>query len=81
MKQNCKYNRIRDYAKVQPTGWVDLASANANSSLDAQIGPSEEHFNGINDPNSIGCRPRDNFELMQANKAIAEYVPPKSNEE
>ena len=80
MRQCCKYDSSRDYAKVQPFGWVDLASANATSSLDAQIGPSEEHFNGIKDPNSIGVRPNDVFEQMQANKVIAGYVPPKNEE-
>lgn len=77
MKVYCKYNSKCDLQKVDQTGYVDLAAANAESTIPAGIALSEEKFNGIDDPRSIGVRPGDQFEAAQAAKVITGYKPPK----
>ena len=76
----CEFDPIRDFEAVSQTGFVDLKAANVSSSIPAIDGLSEEHYNGIEDPRSIGARPSDDFEAMQANKAIVGYKAPAKNE-
>lgn len=78
MIQECKYNPERDIQKVDPTGYIDLVKANQTGSVPASIQADESRFNGIDDPASIGFRPRDQFEAMQANRAIVGYKPASS---
>lgn len=80
MRVECKYDPKRDIQQVEPFGSVDLASMNASSSVPAVVPLSEEKYNGIDDPNSIAGRPSDQFDAMQANKAIVGYKPPKKDE-
>lgn len=70
------YDAERDIAAVEQTGYVDLKAANASSSIPAVDGLEDERYNGIEDPRSIGTRPSDQFEAMQANKSIAGYKAP-----
>lgn len=77
---NPHYDPTRDLRAVDQTGFVDLAVANSMNSLPANITAHELSFNGIEDPNSIGLRPSDQFEAAQASKAIVDYVPPKKEE-
>ena len=74
------YDPERDIQAVDQTGYVDLKKANAESVVPAVEGLTEERFNGIDDPNSIGSRPSDVFEQMQANKAIVGYKAPSSSD-
>lgn len=76
MKCICKYDPVRDLMAVDPTGYVDLVKANQNSSIDVPVALTEQQFNDIEDPRSIGARPSDDFELMQANRAIVDYQAP-----
>lgn len=73
----CYFDPARDIRAVEPTGWVDLAKANAMNSIPAQLQGSDLSYNGIDDPNSIGGRPSDIFEAAQASKVIVDYKPPK----
>lgn len=73
----CKYDPIKDISPVDPTGWVDLAQANAMNSLPANLQVEQLSFNEIEDPNSIGGRPSDVFEAAAMSKSIADYVPEK----
>lgn len=81
MLQEISYNPIADMQEVEPFGFIDLVTANATSSVSPVNGASEPHYNGIEDPRSIGTRPSDIFEEMQANKAIFGYQAPKKTEE
>lgn len=76
-----KYNPERDIQAVEQFGFVDLASANATSSVPGSLDTSDLSFNGIDDPNSIGGRASDVFEAGMMSKAIEGYVPPKKNAE
>lgn len=78
MLQEIKYNPISDIQEVEPFGFIDLVAANATSSVSPVNGISEARYNGIEDPRSIGARPSDIFEEMQANKAIFGYKPPQN---
>lgn len=71
------YNPERDIQAVEQTGFVDLKAANVSSSIPAIDGLEDERYNGIEDPRSIGTRPSDQFEAMQANKSIAGYKAPE----
>lgn len=70
----------RDIQAVEQVGFVDLKAANVSSSIPAIDGIEEERYNGIDDPRSIGARPSDQFEAMQANKSIVGYNAPSSDE-
>lgn len=78
MLQDIKYNPDSDLQEVEPFGFIDLVTANATSSVSPVNGVSEPRYNGIEDPRSIGTRPSDVFEEMQANKAIFGYKPPQN---
>lgn len=77
MVQECNYDPIRDVMPVDQYGYVDIVKANAESAIVDPIQLVEERFNDIDDPRSIGVRPSDVFEEMQANKAIVGYQAPK----
>lgn len=75
MKQICKFDPQRDVMAVDPSGYADLVKANQTNSIDGLAQATEGRSNGIEDPRSIGTRPDDVFEAMQAQKAAAGYVP------
>lgn len=77
MVQECEYNPDKDLVPVSQYGYVDIVKANATSKVDSVDSLVEERFNDIDDPRSIGERPSDEFEMMQANKVVSSYVPPK----
>lgn len=68
---------MRDVAPVDQFGFVDLCKAHATSTITPPDVAKDAQFNGIEDPRSIGDRPNDAFELMQANKAIVDYKAPE----
>lgn len=80
MVQICDYNPVTDFAPVEQSGFIDLAAANAASSIPADIANAEQRYNGIEDPNSIAGRPSDAFEAAQMSKVIAGYKAPAKNE-
>ena len=73
-----EYNPERDLCTVEQFGYVDLQKANATSTVDVEVSVLEERFNNIDDPRSIGDRPSDIFEEMQANTVIVNYKAPDS---
>lgn len=78
IQDNIEYDPIRDLQPVDQVGAVDLVKAHAMGSLPSNIESGDLLYNEIDDPRSIGARPSDTFEAAQASKAIANYVPPKS---
>lgn len=72
---DCFYDPDRDISEVDPFGSVDLAKMHATGSVPASVPVTEERFNGIENPNSIAGRVSDDFDAMQANKAILAYKP------
>lgn len=74
----CKYDPERDIAEVNDYGFVDIVKANQTSTIDAPLALQEKQFNGIEDPRSIGDRPSDEFEMIQANHVILGYKEPAS---
>lgn len=80
LHENCVFNPACDIKRVDPTGYFDLCEAYRSGSIPASVPDSEERFNGIEDPRSIGLRPRDQFEAAQANVAIAGYKAPSAQD-
>lgn len=80
MRIQAKYNPVRDIQAVDQVGFIDLAAANALSTIPSGIPLAEARFNGIEDPNSIAGRPSDQFDAAQANKVIAGYKAPEKND-
>lgn len=80
MRQKIEYDALRDIMPVSQTGFVDLAKANATSEIDVPVAVEDERYNGIENPNSIGERPSDVFEQMQANKTIVDFQLPQQEE-
>lgn len=81
MVQDCSYDPAKDIQPVDQFGFVDIVKANANSAIEDPIQIVDERYNGIEDPRSIGARPADEFEEMQANKVIVSYKAPAKQEE
>lgn len=79
-QENLVFNPERDLKKVTQSGWVDLARANALSSIPQSISNVDLSFNGISDPRAIAMRPSDEFEAAAAARAINDYKPEKANE-
>lgn len=77
MVQCCRFNVVKDIQKVDVTGVFDLTAAYAAGSIPAYVPLEEARYNGIEDPNSIGYRPRDSFELAQASKVTLDYKAPE----
>lgn len=75
MRQEIYFDPVRDVQAVSQTGYIDIAKANATSEIAPEVSNEEEMYNGISDPRSIAFRPKDDFELMQGNKAIIGYLP------
>lgn len=75
MRQEIVFNPERDIQAVLQTGYIDIAKANATSEVAPEVSNEEEVYNGISDPRSVALRPKDDFELMQGNKAIVSYQP------
>lgn len=78
-QENLVFDSVSDVKKVEPFGFVDLVKANVTGSIPANIAPDQLSFNEIDDPNSIGARPSDTFEAMQAAKVITGYKSPESS--
>lgn len=81
MRVRTRYRRRFDLKAVDQSGYVDLASANDQSVIPADIALSEERFNMIDNPNSVGYRPRDQFEAAQAAKVITGYKAPEGEKQ
>lgn len=75
MRQEIYFDPVRDVQAVSQTGYIDIAKANATSEIAPEVSNEDEMYNGISDPRSIAFRPKDDFELMQGNKAIIGYLP------
>lgn len=75
------FNPQRDISRVEQFGFVDLAQANSMNSLPANLSAEQLSYNEIDDPKSIGYRPRDQFEHAQGAKVIASYAPPEKSAE
>ena len=81
VQKDIKYDPKADLQKVEQVGFIDLVKANESGSIPAAVDVDQLQFNEIEDPNSIGYRPKDVFEQMQANKQIVGYKPPKKDVE
>lgn len=77
----CSFNPRRDIQRVDPTGYFDIVDAYRSGAVPDSVPDSEERFNNIEDPRSIGCRPRDQFEAAQAHVCITGYTPPEAPHE
>lgn len=79
MKQICEFDPIRDVQAVEQSGYIDLAKANATSSIPSGISNTELNFNEIDDPRAIGGRPADTFEALQMMRSTADYTAPSDD--
>lgn len=76
----CEYNPDRDVMPVSQFGFVDIVKANATSKVDVVDTLSEDKYNNIDDPRSIGMRPSDDFEAAQAANVIFNFKPNEAAE-
>lgn len=79
MRCENKFNPVRDIMAVEQFGFVDIVKANSTGVIDTPLDSEESRFNGIEDPRSIGARPTDIFEAMQANVAVTGYINPETD--
>lgn len=79
--ENISYNPVCDIAPVDQTGFIDLAVAHSMNSVPAMLNAEALEYNEIEDPNSIVFRPSDDFEAMQAGRALLDRVPKQNKSE
>lgn len=79
MRCENRFNPARDIMAVEQFGFVDIVKANATGVVDTPLDSEDSRYNGIEDPRSIGARPSDIFEAMQANVAITGYSNPETD--
>lgn len=79
MRCDNKFNPVKDIMAVEQFGFVDIVKANATGVVDTPLDSEDSRYNGIEDPRSIGARPSDVFEVMQANVAITGYSKPETD--
>lgn len=79
MRCENKFNPVKDIMAVEQFGFVDIVKANATGVVDTPLDSEDSRYNGIDDPRSIGARPADVFEAMQANVAITGYSKPETD--
>lgn len=78
--ENCLFDPVRDLAPVDQFGFIELKSALAESVIPSQLPDSETDYNGIDEPDKVLGKPRDIFEVMDAQKA-AEQLAASGSEE
>lgn len=77
MRQNCQFSPLLDRTPVQPEQAVRLGLALKNGRIPADMGPSEDLFNGIENPADILGRPADQFDAMDMQARYAAVRKPK----
>lgn len=68
MKQKCKFCKERDKREVAPSLGIDLAKSMETKVI--QGTGTEDHSNGIELPSDVYGRVRDQFEAIDAQRAI-----------
>lgn len=68
MRQTCKYSKNKDFKQTAPNLSVDLAMALKDKVIPS-TGSEVEH-NELESSSAIGMRVRDNFEAIEAQRAI-----------
>lgn len=68
MRQNCKFNSKSDFKESAPNLTVNLAQALESKAIPS-TGTEVEH-NELETSSAIGMRVRDNFEAIEAQRAI-----------
>lgn len=69
---NCTFNKRRDLHDVDQFGFIDITSAFESGSIPSFVEPSDDVYNGIDDPNAILGKPSDIFEAYRMNNFIQE---------
>lgn len=72
--ENNLFDPVRDLKPVDQFGFIDLKSALAESVVPSQMPDSEVDYNGIDDPDMVLGKPRDIFEVMDAQKAVEQLA-------
>lgn len=71
MRQKCKFSKDRDFKQTAPNLSVDLAMALKDKVIPS-TGSEVEH-NELESSSAIGMRVRDNFEAIEAQRAITAH--------
>lgn len=74
-----EYDKRRDRFEVSQSGFLDLNSAFEHNAVPADISGDDANYNGVEDPNKVIGKPKDNFELMHYNKSVHDYKPSSNN--
>lgn len=70
----CLFDPVRDLAPVDQFGFIELKNALAESVVPSQLPDSDSDYNGIDEPDKVLGKPRDIFEVMDAQKAAERLV-------
>lgn len=63
--KNIHFNEVTDLADVDQFGFVDLADCLSNGEVPADLNPTDDQYNGIEDPSEILGKPSDVFEAYK----------------
>lgn len=77
--EDIKFNAERDSVEVTQLGVVNLVNAYDNNVIPSDLPPTEERFNGIEDPSAIFAKPGDLFDAVHIRETINGYKPSSNN--
>lgn len=69
MEIDFSFNPDVDLQEVDQFGYVDLNDAFINGVVRGDLSVDEENFNDIEDPKSVGAKPRDALEAIELGRA------------
>lgn len=61
----CEFNPDVDLHEVDQFGYVDINEAFYSGSVIGDLNVDEQSYNDIDDPRSVGFKPRDHFEAIE----------------
>lgn len=77
---NIEYNPLTDVSLVDQFGYVDINECIATNTVPAGLNPTDESYNGLDDPNSIGGKPSDVFDGISMARSLSSRQSPEETE-
>lgn len=77
---NIAFDPSVDVSEVDQFGFVDLNDAFRSGTVQGDLAPVEEDYNGIDKASDVGSKPRDNFEAVEMGKAALRAGQVKSDQ-
>lgn len=81
IQENLTFNKKKDFKDVPQYGFVDLKEAYNSGTVPSDLAPSEQSYNGIENPGNIVGKPSDIFEAYRMHQAVNSITSSQSSPE